>query len=106
MPTDTLNRLYATIAARKGGDPDKSYTAKLLAAGRDTIAKKITEEAGETVIEIVKGDKQRLAEESADLLYHLLVAWVAAGLAPTDIWAVLENRMHQSGIEEKNSRKK
>ncbi|MBI3419084.1 MAG: phosphoribosyl-ATP diphosphatase [Proteobacteria bacterium] len=102
--SDTLNRLFAIITARKSGNPEKSYTAKLLRGGREGIAKKITEEAGEAVIEVIKGDKTRLAEESADLLYHLMVAWAEAGLVPTDIWAVLENRMGESGMEEKKKR--
>jgi phosphoribosyl-ATP pyrophosphohydrolase len=104
--SDALARLYATIVSRKGSDPKSSYTAKLLSEGAEKIAAKITEEAGETVAEILKNDKARLASESADLLYHLLVAWAAAGLKPDDVWAVLEKREGTSGIEEKNSRPK
>lgn len=103
MP-DILARLFQTIESRKDSDPKSSYTAKLLSEGSEKIAAKVTEEAGETVAEILKNDKARLAAESADLLYHLLVAWAAAGLKPEDVWAVLEKREGTSGIEEKKNR--
>ena len=99
-----LDRLYATIAARRGGDAATSYTAKLFAEGRQRIAQKFGEEAVETVIAGVAGDAG-LAGESADLLYHLLVLWADAGLAPQDIWEKLESRVGTSGIAEKNARK-
>ena len=105
MP-DILARLYQTIESRKGADPKSSYTAKLLSEGAEKIAAKVTEEAGETVAEILKHDKQRLASESADLLYHLLVAWAEAGLKPEEVWAVLEKREGTSGIAEKAGRAK
>ncbi|HKT20897.1 MAG TPA: phosphoribosyl-ATP diphosphatase [Stellaceae bacterium] len=100
-----LDRLFAIIAARRGGDPAVSYTAKLFAAGMPRIAQKLGEEAIETVIAAVKGDAG-LVNESADLLYHLLVLWAEAGVAPAEIWSALEARMGQSGIAEKNSRLK
>src|SRR6202012_3174130 len=70
---ETLDRLYKAILDRRGADPETSYTAKLFHRGRAKIAQKLGEEAVETVIEAVAGDKEKLAEESADLLYHLLV---------------------------------
>lgn len=100
-----LDDLFATILARKGADPDSSNTARLFARGRAKIAQKLGEEAVETVIEAVRGDKQKLAEESADLLYHLLVLWADAGLDPADVFAILEGRKGISGIEEKKNRK-
>jgi phosphoribosyl-ATP pyrophosphohydrolase len=99
-----LDRLYATIVARRGADPATSYTAKLMQEGTNRIARKLGEEAVETVIAAASGETEALAGESADLLYHLLVLWEDAGLAPADIWRALEARMGQSGIAEKESR--
>jgi phosphoribosyl-ATP pyrophosphohydrolase len=103
--SDALDRLYATIAARKGADPSQSYTASLLAKGMDKCAKKFGEEAVEAVIAAVQGDKAALAAESADVLYHLMVVWAAAGITPEDVYAVLKSREAQSGLAEKASRK-
>lgn len=104
MP-DTLDKLFATIAARKGADASQSYTAKLLAAGVEKCAKKFGEEATEAVIAAIQKDKTELAKESADVLYHLLVVWAASGITPEDVYAVLKSREGQSGLEEKASRK-
>lgn len=100
-----LDRLYATIAARKDADPGQSYTASLLAKGIGTCAKKFGEEAVEVVIAAVQNDKTALAAESADVLYHLAVVWAAAGLTPEDVYAVLKTREARSGLEEKAARK-
>ena len=99
-----LQRLDDTIAVRTGGDPNGSYTAKLLAEGIERIAKKLGEEAVETVIAAVGGDADALAGESADLLYHWLVLLAAAGVAPDAVAAKLEAREGRSGIAEKASR--
>jgi phosphoribosyl-ATP pyrophosphohydrolase len=104
--SEGLDRLFATIAARKGADPAGSYTAKLLAAGVETCAKKFGEEAIETVIAAIQKDKGELAKESADALYHLAVLWAASGITPEDVYAVLKAREGQSGLEEKASRPK
>jgi phosphoribosyl-ATP pyrophosphohydrolase len=104
--SDTIDKLFATIAARKGADPSESYTAKLLAAGVEKCAKKFGEEATEAVIAAIQKDKTELAKESADVLYHLLVLWAASGIAPEDVYAVLKSREGQSGLEEKASRSK
>ena len=101
----TLDNLFATIASRKGGDPDTSYTAKLLAAGVEKCARKFGEEATEAVIAAIQKDKTELAKESADVLYHLLVLWAASGITPQDVYAVLQSREGQSGLEEKAGRK-
>lgn len=103
--SDAIDKLFATIASRKGGDPTASYTAKLLAAGVDKCAKKFGEEATEAVIAAIQKDKAELAKESADVLYHLLVLWAASGITPQDVYAVLQSREGQSGLEEKASRK-
>ena len=103
---NAIDRLFATIAARKaGGDTGQSYTAKLLSQGVEKCAKKFGEEAVETVLAAVSGDKQHLAAESADALYHLLVLWAAAGITPEDVYAALKARESQSGLAEKASRK-
>ncbi|HLY53909.1 MAG TPA: phosphoribosyl-ATP diphosphatase [Stellaceae bacterium] len=101
-----LDRLRARIVASRDGDPAKSYTASLFQRGRKRIAQKLGEEAVEAVIATAEGDRAALIGESADLLYHLLVAWEAAGVAPDDVWAELERREGMSGIEEKASRGK
>ena len=101
-----LDRLFAIIAARKaGGDTDRSYTAKLLSEGVEKCAKKFGEEAVEAVLASVSGDKQHLAAESADVLYHLMVLGAAAGITPDDVYAALKAREGQSGLAEKASRK-
>src|SRR5580698_216854 len=103
--SEGLDRLFATIAARKGADPASSYTAKLLAQGVETCAKKFGEEATETVIAAIQRDKTELAKESADVLYHLAVLWAASGITPEEVYAVLKSREAQSGLEEKAGRK-
>jgi phosphoribosyl-ATP pyrophosphohydrolase len=99
-----LQRLYEVILSRRGGDPDSSHTALLFARGRAKIAQKVGEEAVEAVIEAMRGDRAALTAESADLLYHLLVLWADAGVAPAEVWAALGAREGRSGIEEKKSR--
>ncbi len=106
MAAHPLDRLFATIAARKGGDPKTSYTAKLLNDGVARCAKKMGEEAVEAAIAAMTDDKSALTAESADLLYHLLVLWAAKGITPEDVYAALAAREARSGIEEKNARKK
>lgn len=101
-----LDRLFATIAARKAaGNADQSYTAKLLSQGVEKCAKKFGEEAVETALAAVSGDPGQLASESADALYHLLVLWAAAGITPDDVYAVLKSRESQSGLAEKAARR-
>lgn len=104
--SEALDRLFATVAARKGADPAQSYTAKLLAAGVEKCAKKFGEEATETVIAAIQRDKGELAKESADVLYHLAVLWAVSGITPEDVYAVLKSREGMSGLEEKASRTK
>lgn len=99
-----LARLAATIAARKGADPDTSWTAKLLASGPEKCAEKFGEEAVEAIIEAVKGDREKLTTEAADVLYHLLVMLAARDVTLDDVIAELERREGTSGIEEKAAR--
>ena len=101
----TIWRVFEVIASRKGGDADESYTAKLFAGGTEKIAQKLGEEAIETVIAAVEGDRAGLTAESADMIYHLLVLLADAGLTPDDVISELERREGTSGIEEKVSRK-
>ena len=90
--TEILDRLYAVIETRRGADPETSRTARYFLQGREKIAQKVGEEAVETVIEAIRGDRDRLVEESADLLYHLLVLWADAGVTPDDVRAALARR--------------
>ncbi len=102
--TNTLDKLYETILSRKGADAGTSYTASLYAKGTAKIAQKVGEEAVETCIEALQGNKDKLMAESADLLFHLMVLWADQGIRPEDVYAVLEAREGTSGIAEKNSR--
>lgn len=99
-----LERLAATIAARKGADPETSWTAKLLSKGPEKCAEKFGEEAVEAIIEAVKGDRDRLTAEAADVLYHLLVMLAARDVTLAEVLAELERREGQSGLVEKASR--
>ena len=104
VTSETLSALAATIRARKGASPETSYTAKLLQKGAAHCARKFGEEAIETVIAALEPDDRALAEESADVLYHLLVLLEARGVKFADVLAILEARTSQSGLEEKASR--
>jgi len=101
-----IDRLFATIAARKNASPETSYTAKLLHQGVERCAKKFGEEAVETALAAVSGNKAAIAAESADALYHLLVLWAACGIGPKEVYAALEAREGRSGLDEKASRQK
>ncbi|GAA0551709.1 phosphoribosyl-ATP pyrophosphohydrolase [Rhizomicrobium palustre] len=103
--THPLDRLFATIAARKEADPSLSYTAKLLAAGPERCAKKFGEEAVEAVIAAAAGKKGEVVTESADVLYHLMVLWAATGVTPDEVYDTLAAREGRSGLEEKASRR-
>jgi phosphoribosyl-ATP pyrophosphohydrolase len=100
----TLDRLWEVIQSRRSADPQSSYTARLFARGRAKIAQKLGEEAVEAVIEGVGDNLPALVGESADLLYHLLVLWAAAGVSPADVAAELTRREGTSGIAEKRAR--
>ncbi|EBA15639.1 phosphoribosyl-ATP pyrophosphatase [Roseobacter sp. SK209-2-6] len=99
-----LHDLEATIHSRKGADPDSSWTAKLLSKGPEKCAEKFGEEAIEAIIEAVKGDKEKLASEGADVLYHFLVMLAARDVTLDQVLQVLAERQGLSGIAEKASR--
>jgi phosphoribosyl-ATP pyrophosphohydrolase len=101
-----LDDLFRVILDRRAhGDPELSHTARLFARGRAKIAQKVGEEAVETVIEAMRGDQDKLAQESADLLYHLLALWADMDLNPGRVYAILDARQGVSGLEEKKNRK-
>ena len=97
---DTLARLHAVIESRRGGDPDKSYVARLFSKGTDAILKKVGEEATEVVIAAKDADRPRIVAEVADLWFHTMLALAAFGLKPADVLAELERREGLSGLEE------
>ena len=99
-----LHRLAETITARKTADPTSSWTAKLLAQGPEKAAEKFGEEAIEAIIEAVRGDRDRLTAEAADVVYHLLVMLAAHDISLQDVLSELERREGTSGIAEKASR--
>ncbi|MQR99157.1 phosphoribosyl-ATP diphosphatase [Gluconobacter aidae] len=101
-----LQRLYDTVQSRRGTDPSLSHSARLMARGRNKIAQKFGEEAVECLIEAVNGNRKELIGESADVLYHLIVMWVDAGVSPEDVWTELKRREGTSGIAEKAARPK
>jgi phosphoribosyl-ATP pyrophosphohydrolase len=106
MPRFTVHDLAATIDARAASVGEASYTKRLLDKGAEHCAKKLGEEAVETVIAAVENDRSQLIAESADLLYHLLVLLKARGVTLEEVEAALAQRTSMSGLEEKASRKK
>lgn len=102
----TLDDLARIIAERAGADPDKSWTARLLAKGPETCAGKFGEEAVEAIVEAVKGDRARLTSEAADVLFHLLVMLQSRDVALSDVMAELARRQGTSGLAEKAARSK
>ena len=101
---NALDRLATTIASRKDADPASSWTAKLLSQGPEKAAEKFGEEAIEAVIEAVRGDRERLTAEAADVLYHLLVMLTARDITLADVLSELDKREGVSGIDEKAAR--
>ena len=106
MSRFTVHDLAATIDARAALGGEASYTKKLLDKGAEHCAKKLGEEAVETVIAAVENNRSHLIAESADLIYHLLVLLKARGVTLGDVEAVLAQRTSMSGLEEKASRKR
>ncbi len=101
---DTLSRLAATIAARRDADPATSWVARLHARGVPVIARKLGEEAVETVVAALVGSRDELIGEAADTLFHLLVLLDAKGVPLAEVLAELERREGTSGIAEKAAR--
>jgi phosphoribosyl-ATP pyrophosphohydrolase len=104
MSEFSLNDLEAIVAARAKAAPEESWTAKLVAAGQARAAKKLGEEAVETVIAALAQDRKDLVSESADLIYHLLVVLNIASVPLDDVLQELQRRTGQSGLQEKASR--
>lgn len=102
---DTLSRLADVIESRRGGDPARSYVARLFSKAPDGILKKIGEEATETVMAAKDGARERIVAETADLWFHCLVMLAHFGLRPEDVLAELERREGLSGLDEKAARK-
>jgi phosphoribosyl-ATP pyrophosphohydrolase len=104
MADDILSQLGRIIAARRTSSGDTSYTRQLLDGGPAKCAKKLGEEAAETIIAAVSQDDAALKNEAADLLYHLLVLLEARNIALADVYTILKERMSQSGLAEKAAR--
>jgi phosphoribosyl-ATP pyrophosphohydrolase len=102
---DTLARLAEVIAQRRGGDPERSYVARLFHKGTDAILKKVGEEATEVVMAAKDGDATKIVYEVADLWFHSMIALAQFGLTPNDVLAELERREGLSGLEEFAARK-
>ena len=103
MNEQILKELFTVLKQRKKTSEKKSYTSHLI-KNPELLAKKIGEESSELIIDFVKKNKKGVIKESADLIYHLLVIWVSAGIKPDEIWNELSSRKTQSGIEEKKNR--
>lgn len=100
-----LDQLWQTVLVRSSASPNESHSARLLARGTEKVAQKFGEEAVECVIEAVAKNRTALIGESADVLYHLTVLWVDAGLRPEEVWSELKRRESMSGLAEKAARK-
>ena len=103
---ETLERIAATINQNKGGDPEKSYVAKLFSKGDDAMLKKIGEEATETVLAAKSGDRLHLVREVTDLWFHCMIVLARHELGPADVLAEMQRREGISGLDEKAARKK
>ena len=97
---DSVDRLYEGVVAASG-DPSRSRTARLFRSGRAKMAKKLAEEAVEVVIDAMNGNRDAVVRESADLIYNLVVLWVASGIQPKEVWKEMERRERLFGIAEK-----
>jgi phosphoribosyl-ATP pyrophosphohydrolase len=101
---NTLEKLNATIVARKGASPESSYTAKLLSSGTEKCAKKFGEEAFELAMAAIQNNKTNTTNEAADVFYHLLVLLQSTDIELADVLSVLEKREGTSGLAEKANR--
>jgi phosphoribosyl-ATP pyrophosphohydrolase len=102
---DSVSRLYQAVLACRHDDPSTSRTARLLRSGRSKMAKKLAEEAVEVVIDAMHGDRDAVVKESADLIYNLVVLWVASSIRPEDVWKEMDRRERLLGIAEKVPKK-
>src|ERR1700682_4581940 len=99
--SDSLDRLYAAVLRARDAHPATLRAARLVRAGRGKMAKKLAEEAVEVVIDAMHGNTDAVVRESADLLYNLVVLWVASGVHPNEVWLEMERRERLLGIAEK-----
>ena len=99
-----LDRLWSVVMSRRDADPAVSHSARLLLRGTAKVAQKFGEESVECLIEAVAGNRDAVVAESADVLYHLIVLWVASGIRPDEVWEELKRREGISGIAEKAAR--
>jgi len=104
MSNFSLIDLEKIVSERAKAAPEQSWTAKLVASGQSKAAKKLGEEAVETVIAAISNDKKNLTDESADLLYHLMVVLKIADIPLQDVMNELQRRTAQSGLQEKAGR--
>jgi phosphoribosyl-ATP pyrophosphohydrolase len=103
-PAAVLDRLWSVVMSRRDADPAVSHSARLLLRGTAKVAQKFGEESVECLIEAVAGNRDAVVAESADVLYHLIVLWVACGIRPEEVWEELRRREGISGIAEKAAR--
>jgi phosphoribosyl-ATP pyrophosphohydrolase len=103
--SDSISRLFQAAQSCRHDDPSTSRTARLLRSGRSKMAKKLAEEAVEVVIDAMHGDRDAVIKESADLIYNLVVLWVASGIRPEDVWKEMDRRERLLGIAEKVPKK-
>jgi phosphoribosyl-ATP pyrophosphohydrolase len=101
---NVLDRLWSVVMSRRTADPAVSHSARLLSRGTAKVAQKFGEESVECLIEAVAGNRDAVVAESADVLYHLIVLWVASGIRPAEVWDELKRREGISGIAEKAAR--
>ena len=99
--SEPVDRLFAAVLAARDLDPASSRTARLIRKGSAKMAKKVVEEAVEVAIDAVRGERERAIEESADLVYNLVVLWAEIGITPADVWAEIDRRERTYGIAEK-----
>lgn len=99
-----LDRLWTVVMSRRTANPAVSHSARLLSRGAAKVAQKFGEEAVECLIEAVAGNRDAVVAESADVLYHLIVLWVASEIRPEEVWEELKRREGISGIAEKAAR--
>ena len=104
QPASVLDRLWSVVMSRRTANPAVSHSARLLSRGTAKVAQKFGEESVECLIEAVAGNHDAVVAESADVLYHLIVLWVACGIRPDEVWDELKRREGISGIAEKAAR--
>ena len=103
MNEQIIKELFAVLSKRKKTSCKKSYTSYLI-QNPESLAKKVSEESSELIIDFIKNNKDGAIKESADLIYHILVVWISMGIKPEEIWNELMSRQQQSGFEEKKNR--